>query len=155
MHVKEYIKKIVDDGKKENMEYLSDMLDDAIHKVKDCDYNWFCEQKMKLYIMAYGKILNEEMANEIIMDMQPYHMRWTLEETESVRKKYGLSDIRDIDFWIVMNAKYNDNKDTVEHFASGDDEKQLDMYVSLAKDFIKDKDAREGKIFTYFTTIPK
>ncbi len=155
MHIKEYIKKIVDDGKKENMECLSYMLDEAIHKVKECDYDWFCEKKMDLYVMAYGKVLNKEMAEEIIMDMQPYHMRWTLEETEAVRKAYDLGDVRDIDFWVVMNAKYNDNKDTVERFVPDDNEKQLEMYVSLAKDFIKDKDAKDGKVFTYFTSIPK
>ena len=54
-----------------------------------------------------------------------------------------------------MNAKYNDNKDTVERFVPDDNEKQLEMYVSLAKDFIKDKDAKDGKVFTYFTSIPK
>lgn len=82
-------------------------------------------------------------------------MRWTLEETEAVRKAYDLGDVRDIDFWVVMNAKYNDNKDTVERFVPDDNEKQLEMYVSLAKDFIKDKDAKDGKVFTYFTSIPK
>lgn len=155
MHIKEYIKKIVDEGNKEDMECLSDMLDESIYKVKECDYDWFYDKKMKLYVMAYGKVLTKEMAEEIIMDMQPYRMHWSLEETEAVRKNYGLSDIRDIDFWIVMNAKYNDSKDTVEHFAPDDAEKQLDMYVYLAKDFIKDKDAKDGKVFTYFTTIPK
>ena len=105
--------------------------------------------------MAYGKVLTKEMAEEIIVDMLPYHMRWSLEETEDVRKAYDLSDIRDIDFWIVLNAEYNDNKETVEYFIPDDSEKQLDMYVRLAKDFIKDKDAKEGKVFTYFTSIPK
>ncbi len=155
MHIKEYIKKIVDDGNKENMECLSDMLDESIYKVKECDYDWFCKKKMELYVMAYGKVLTKEMAEEIIVDMLPYHMRWSLEETEDVRKAYDLSDIRDIDFWIVLNAEYNDNKETVEYFIPDDSEKQLDMYVRLAKDFIKDKDAKEGKVFTYFTSIPK
>lgn len=155
MHIKEYIKKIVDEGNKEDMEYLSDMLDESICKVKECDYDWFCEKKMQLYVMAYGKILTKEMAEEIISDMQPYHMHWSLDETESVRKAYGLSDIRDIDFWVVMNAKYNDSKDTVEHFIPNDIDKQLEMYVYLTRDFIKDKDAKDGKVFTYFTQIPE
>lgn len=155
MHIKEYIEKIVNEGKKEDMECLSDMLNESIYKIKECDYDWFYDKKMKLYIMAYGKKLTKEMAEEIVMNMQPYHMHWTLEETESVRKMYDLNDIRDIDFWVVMNAKYNDNRDTVEKFIPDDSEKQLEMYVCLARDFIKDKDAKEGKVFTYFTKIPE
>ena len=155
MHIKEYIAKIVDEGNKVDMEYLSEMLDESIHKMKECDYDWFCKKKMQLYVMAYGKNLTKDMAEEIIMDMQPYHMHWSLEETETVRKMYDLSDIRDIDFWVVMNSKYNDNKDTVERFVPNDTEKQLEMYVYLTRDFIKDKDAKEGKVFTYFTEIPE
>lgn len=49
-----------------------------------------------------------------------------------------------------MNSKYNDNKSTVDKYARSDDEK-LSMYVDLAKDFIFDPDAKEGKVFKYFT----
>lgn len=155
MHIKEYIKQIVDNGKKEDMEYLSDLLSEIIYKMKEAHHDMYKHYKMCLYEMAYGKVLTKEMAEEIIANMQPYHMRWSLEETEEVRKSYGLNDIKDIDFWVVMNSKYNDNKDTVEHFTQNDAEKQLEMYVRLAKDFINDKDAKKGKVFLYFTEIPE
>lgn len=155
MKIKEYLEKIIEKGDNKYMEELSEILEKAMYKVKECDEEWYDKKCMKLYTMAYGRILNKEMAEEIIINMQPYHMHWTLEETESVRKMYDLGDIRDIDFWVVMNAKYNDNKDTVEKFIPDDSEKQLEMYVCLARDFIKDKDAKEGKVFTYFTKIPE
>ena len=34
-------------------------------------------------------------------------------------------------------------------------DEDLGMYVKYTKDFIKDEDAKEGKVFTYFTVIPK
>lgn len=155
MHIKECIEKIVEEGNKEEMKRLSEMLNEVVCHFKICDPEQYKKYKMELYTMAYGYTLTKEMAEEIIANMQPYHMRWSLEETEEVRKSYGLNDIKDIDFWVVMNSKYNDNKDTVEHFTQNDAEKQLEMYVCLAKDFINDKDAKKGKVFLYFTEIPE
>ena len=109
---------------------------------------------MKLYVMAYGKVLTREMAEEIVENMSPYGEYWEYDTTTSVKNSYGLRDISDIDFYVVMNKTYNDNRDTVEKFVS-DENQQVEMYVSLAKDFIKDEDAKEGKVFTYFTTIPE
>ena len=87
------------------------------------------------------------MAEEIISKMQPYHMRWTLEETREVQNQYGLDNIRDIDFWIVMNSAYNDYRDLF-----GDN---IEMYARFSKDFIQDEDAKDGKVFLYFTSILK
>lgn len=147
MHIKEYLEKIIEKGERKDMEELSEILDKAICKVKDCDPEWYDKKCMKLYTMAYGRVLNEEMAKDIIMKMEPYHMHWTLEQTRQVQTQNGLNNIRDIDFWVVMNSAYNDYHDLFED--------NLDMYVKYAKNFIMDKDGKDDKVFLYYTTIPR
>ena len=147
MHIKEYIEKIVKDGDKKEMEKLSEILEEAICELEDYDEDLYHHYKMCLYKMAYGDVLNKEMAEEIVSNMKPYHLHWTLEETKSVQEQYDLDNIRDVDFFVVMNSAYNDYKDLF-----GDD---LEMYIKYTKNFIKDEDAKENKVFVYFTTIPE
>ena len=146
-HIKEDIRKIVDDSNRQEMEELSDMLEELIEVVFNYDEEKGKKYEMKLYRMAYGDILNKEMAEDIISNMQPYHMRWTLEESRNIQNDYGLDNIRDIDFWIVLNSAFNDYRDLFED--------NLEMYVKYAKDFIMDEDAKSNKVFKYFTIIPK
>lgn len=54
MHeIKEYIRKIVDDGSIEEMYKLSDILDEVVYTIKQYDDNLYKKYKMELYIMAY------------------------------------------------------------------------------------------------------
>ena len=152
---KETINDIIESDNKEMLKSLTKTLDTVMQYLYQNNYDLYKEIELDLYIATNGKKLNKDMAYEIIMNMKPYQIHWSLEETESIRDMYNLSDIRDVDFWVVMNSKYNDNKDTVERFVPNDTEKQLEMYVYLTRDFIKDKDAKEGKVFTYFTEIPE
>ena len=154
MKIREYIDEIVRHGNSKDMDCLRDMLAKMICEYKETDPEKYERYKMKLYVMAYGKVLTREMAEEIVENMSPYGEYWEYDTTTSVKNSYGLRDISDIDFYVVMNKTYNDNRDTVEKFVS-DENQQVEMYVSLAKDFIKDEDAKEGKVFTYFTTIPE
>ena len=154
MKIREYINKIGENKRPEDMQELCDMLADIIYSTKESHPELYEKYKMKLYVMAYGKVLTKEMAEEIVEDMEPDGEHWTMEQTTNVKNQYGLKNISDVDFYVVMNKSYNDNKDTVTKFAV-DENQQLEMYVSLTKDFIEDMDAKEGKVFTYFTTIPK
>lgn len=147
MNVKEYLVKIIEKGRQEDMEKLSVIFDEAIFKVKDCDIEWYDKKCMELYTMAYGKVLNEEMARDIITKMEPYHMHWTLEQSKQLQSENGLSNIRDIDFWITFNEGYNDYHDLFDE--------NIDMYIKYTKNFIMDKDGKDDKVFLYFTTIPK
>lgn len=148
MKIKSMINKIVDDNREEDMEKLSEMLEDVICELKEYNYDKYKCYKMKLYVLAYGCILNEEMAKEIVEKMTPYHEHWTLDEVISVKNDYGIRDkIRDIDMYVVMNSAYNDYKDLFDE--------DLDKYVEYTKLFILDEDAGEGKVYKYFTTIPK
>ena len=142
MDIEEYIEIIVDNGKIEDMEELSDMLEDTMEIIKDYDEKCYKEFEMKLYKMAYGDHLNKSMAQDIVNKMRPYGMRWNIEETESMQRQRGLEDIPKADFFVVINSAYNDYKDIF-----GED---LEGYIRFTIDFIKDEDAKEGKVFKYF-----
>lgn len=73
--------------------------------------------------------------------------KWSLDETEELRNKYDLDDIKPNEFNVVMNMAYSDYKELF-----GDN---IEKYVEFSKYFIDDDDAKEGKVYLYFTTIPK
>lgn len=154
MDIEEYIEKIVENGKIEDMEELSDMLETTMEIVKDYDKDCYKKMEMKLYKMAYGNKLNKKMAEEIVNGMKPYGKRWSLEESKKIQEQFGLDNINPIDFFVTLNSKFNDCRDTVERFTENPEE-ELELYVSLTKDFIEDEDAKSDKIFIYYTTIPK
>ena len=147
MHVKKMIQRIVDNGRQEDMEELSEILEELMHKLEEYDEKDYKKYEMSLYCMAYGNVLSEEMAEEIVHKMKPYGMRWSLEETRHMQEDYGLNDIRDTDFWVVINSAYNDYNDIF-----GDN---IETYIKFTIDFINDEDAKEGNVFRYFTTLVK
>jgi len=145
MEIKDYVEKIVDNGKVEDMHKLSDVLSDVMEEL--CNYNeeMYEEYKMKLYKMANGPVLSKAMASEIVNNMRPYGERWTLDETKNIQNQFGLNDIRPADFYVVMNSAYNDYRDLFND--------NIDMYAKFTDNFVHDEDAKEGKIFLYFTEI--
>lgn len=144
MKIKGYIDKIVENNKEEDMEKLSDMLTEIIYKMKEPHYEKYKHYKMCLYELAYGKTVSDEMREEIVERIGEH---WTLAETETVRSKYGYSDILPNEFNVVMNMAYSDYANVF-----GD---SLDLYAKFSRAFIKDEDAKEGKVYLYFTEIPK
>lgn len=142
--IKKYIEKIVENGKQEDMEKLSDMLAEIIYKIKESHHDLYEKYKLCLYKMAYGEIISDEMREEIVERIGEH---WTLEETEQVKKDYGYNDIPANEFNVVMNMAYSDYKDVFED--------NLDLYAKFSKAFIQDDDAKKGKVFIYFNEIPK
>lgn len=146
MDIEEYIEKIVDNGKIEDMQELSDMLEDTMEIIKDYDKECYKEFEMKLYKMAYGNHLNKSMAEEIVHKMRPYQERWSFEETRNLQRQRGINDIDECEFYVVINSAYNDYKDLFDE--------DIESYIRFTIDFIKDEDAKKDKVFLYYTTIP-
>lgn len=143
MHeIKEYIRKIVDDGNIEEMYNLSDILDEVTHVVKQFDENLYKKYKMELYKMAYGDVLNEEMAKEIVSNMRPYGEKFSIEQSREIQDRFGMNNIREWDFYTVLNMSFNDYRDLFN-----DD---IEMYAMFTRDFIEDEDGKPGKVFKYF-----
>lgn len=145
-NIKEYIRKIVDEGTPDDMYKLSDMLDDLMKELEYYDKDCYKKYKMELHKIAYGSTFSKDMAEDIVYNMKPYGEKWKLQETEQIQSEYGLNDIDPLSFYIVANSAYNDYKDIFDE--------DIDIYVRFAVDFIKDEDAIKDKIYIYFTEIP-
>jgi len=146
MDIEEIIERIVDNGRVEDMRELSDILEDTIETLKEYYPEEYKKYEKKLYEMAYGCVLNKDMAKEIVSKMRPYGEKWSIEETSNIQRDYGLN-FRDADFYIVMNSAYNDYNDIFR-----DD---IEKYVRFTNDFINDEDAKTDKVYIYYTTIPQ
>lgn len=140
------IKRIVDKGNVQDMYKLGEIVESAFETIKKYDKDCYNKFSMKLYQIANGKILTQEMAEKIVNEMKPYGQHWTISQTRQVQRDYGLTNIRDVDFWVVMNSVYNDFHELYNE--------DLEMYVKHTQLFINDKDSKEGKVFTYFMEIP-
>ena len=141
---KNYIKKILSSNDEKKHEHL---VKEICHIMKKLDEEEKEEAERAFYEISEGTVLNEERAGYLISNMKPYGKKWELSDTESVRTNSGYEDIRSVDFWIVMNSAYNDYNDLFK-----DD---VGLYARFSKDFIKDEDAVEDKVYYYFSMIPK
>ena len=132
MDIEEYIEKIVDNGKIEDMQELSDMLEDTMEIIKDYDKECYEDFEMKLYEMAYGNHLNKSMAQDIVNKMRPYGQRWSYEESRNLQEQRGIKDIDPIEFFVVMNSAYNDYKDIFSEDIEGYIRFTIDILLKLS-----------------------
>lgn len=146
MDIEKYIEKIVENGRLEDMEDLSDMLENVLEIIKDYDETCYKEFEMELYKMAYGRNLTKEMAEKIVNKMQPFGQRWSFQETRQIQNERGINNVSDADFYVVINSAYNDYNNLFKD--------NIEDYVCFTMDFINDEDAKQGKVFTYYTEIP-
>ena len=142
--IRKYIEKIGENRNIEDMNKLGDMLEEIIYKTKEAHPELYKKYKSKLYEMAYGKVVNEEMAEKWVKEMQPVGLHWTMEETTNAMQSLGYN-MNKVDFFIVANMMYNDYYDLVK-----DDET---LALKLAKDWLNDKDAKEDKLYQYWKYI--
>ena len=142
MDIEEIIQVIVDNGRIEDMRTLSDMLEDTLEELQNYDKECYDKYMMELYKMAYGNTLNKQMAEEIVANMRPYGQRWSMQETQEIQERYGIDNVRAVDFYVVINSAFNDYRNLFDD--------NTDMYVKFTMDFINDEDAKEGKVFKYF-----
>ena len=105
MDIEEYIEKIVENGKIEDMEELSDMLETTMEIIKDYDEECYKKMEMRLYKMAYGNKLNRKMAEEIVDKMKPYGEKFSLEQSREIQNRYSVNNIDLIDFYVVLNSR--------------------------------------------------
>lgn len=84
-----------------------------------------------------------EWISKILLPNGEYGEHWTLSDVENVAKQYNikLEHINLLELYVTMNMIYSDHYTTVNH-ATSNPQKQLDLYVALAKDFLFDKDSK-------------
>lgn len=147
MKIEHYIRKIVDDGDRREMEELSDILVDVVDIIKKYDEDCYKEYKYKLRKMAYGDEITEEEAREIVRNMRPEGERWNIEQTSQMQRDYGYENIDSVKFYLVANQGFNDYREVF-----GDN---LETYIRYTEAFINDPDAGPHKVEKYFLIIPK
>lgn len=150
MH-KEYVKKIMENTENFSKDEIYKLVDEygclmekALDHMKECDEKLYEEIEDCLYEMAYGKTISESMAKKWVQKMEPYGEKWSLEDTTNILRKNNLN-LNSIDFYVVMNMMYNDYENTI-----GDD---MTMYIKLARDWLKDEDAKENKLYNYYKYV--
>lgn len=142
--IRKYIEKIGENRNIEDMQKLGDMLSDIIYSTKDSHPEIYEKYKLELYEMAYGKKLNEEMAEKWVKEMKPVGLHWNIEETTNAMQSLGYNFDK-IDFFTVSNMMYNDYYDLVK-----EDET---LALKLAKDWLDDVDAKKDKLYCYWKYI--
>ena len=148
MNIRKYIRKIVDDGSRQEMEKLADILVDSLEYIKKYDDELYNKEAMCIYLMANGNQIDRDLAEIIVSNMRPYSQRWSYEEISKIQNDYGLDNYRTEDVYLVMNQGFNDYRDKL----LGDD---ITNYVKYTDAFIDDEDSVKDKITKYFTIIPK
>lgn len=150
MH-KEYVKKIMENTENLSKDEIYKIIDEygclmekTMDHIKECDSELYEEIEECLYEMAYGKVISEPIAKKWVKSMQPYGEKWTYEETTDILRKNN-SSINPIEFYVVMNMMYNDYENSI-----GDD---INMYVKLTRDWLKDKDVSENKLYNYYKYV--
>ena len=153
MEIERYIRKIVDDGDRREMEELSDILVEVVDIVKKYDEDCYREYKMKLYEMAYGKVLTDDLKREWVMKMRP-NAKWTEEQVRSATERYGI-EVPYMSAFVIINMLYSDMKSAL---GTGDDEESLNRYLRATNDWYFDEDVKvdgEEKLYNYRYYIVK
>lgn len=137
--MKDLIYRIVDNGKREDMICLSDILVDLMHEVKEEDHEEYNKYKKKIVGMAYNYSLNDELAHEIVEDMKPLGEYWNKETIESV-----VGNVPNIDeIYVVMNSLVNDYGEVIS-------KEDVETYKKMTMAWLNDIDGHENKVWWYF-----
>lgn len=147
MHkIKEYMHKIVDNGKVEDMYAIEEYFYKLMCKVHMTDSEMTSYIKSELKELAYGKTIDEECAKEWVYSMKDHGQHWSMEETTSAMESMGYNCDK-IDFYVTANMIYNDYYNVVK-----DNE---ELALTMAHDWLSDDDAVENKLYEYHKHIVK
>lgn len=98
--------------------------------------------------------LDEDMADEWMKGLKNEDgtkgPHWTKEQTTQLMKQKNI-DCDPLEFWVAMNAMYSDYFSV----AKKSNVNNVDFYVNMAKAFLDDKDAIDGKLAAYYEYVVK
>lgn len=132
-------------------EQLKEFIDNAMSMLKETNPNTYEDLEIYLYKEIYGKHFNDWLLEKALKEMKNEDGstggHWALEDTNSVAKSLGISfdSFNEYDWNYVMNMIYSDYYGAVSNDTSS--------YAKLAKKFLMDKDAKEGKAFCYYMAM--
>ena len=139
MH-KQILKQLSDEKAKE-------FLCDLITKLKSYDIEFYEQTEDELYELVYGPHFNEWTLDKALADLLNEDgtkgPHWNIQQTTAVAIEYGITFMHcnEYDWNFVMNMIYSDYYGAISNETSA--------YVKLAKKFLADQDAPEGKAWKY------
>lgn len=132
-------------------EQLREFVDDALGMIKETNHDLYETLELHLYKEIYGCHFNEWMLEKALHGMVnedgTMGGHWTVEQTSSVARQQGINfdKFNQYDWNYVMNMIYSDYFGAVSNETS--------VYSKLAKKFLEDKDAKEGKALHYYLAM--
>lgn len=138
--MKEYIDKIVNNGKPEDMDKLSNILIDLLKDMKNYNYDEYRKYKNEIKGMAYDYKIDEELAEDIVEDMKPLGEFWDINTVKSVIRT---DNHRLEDMYVVMNSLVNDYQNVVNP-------EEVETYIKMAHAWLDDIDGKQNKVWWYF-----
>lgn len=143
--IKKMLNTIIAKNKVEDMEDLSDIFEELFSNVKHRDDRTYKDIKYRLHKMAYGEHLTKEMAEHWVASMEnkdgTIGAHWSFEQTSQYATSYDKND-----WYAVMNMMYSDYYNQTFDTTN---------YIKMAKDWMDDKDVREGKTLRYYLFVVK
>lgn len=132
-------------------EQLKVFVTDTLSMLKETQPDLYEDLEIHLYKSIYGKHFSDWLLDKatktMINEDGSYGPHWTLEETNSVARNMNLifKEYNEYDWNYVMNMIYSDYYGAVSN--------EVSIYASLAKKFLTDKDAKEGKALCYYLSM--
>ena len=132
-------------------EHLKKFVDHSLKELKHVDHDMYEELEYDLYIIVYGHHFNEWKLNCALEKMSNEDGttggHWTLEETDTIARNHGIEfrSINKYDWNYTLNMVYSDFYGSIPN--------ELSSYVKVAKKFLQDKDAPEGKALKYYIAM--
>lgn len=134
-------------------EQLREFVNDALSMVKETNYDLYEDLEMYLYKELYGCHFNEwllEKATKMMINEDgTIGPHWNIEQTNNVARQLGIefNTFNEYDWNYTMNMIYSDYYGAVQNDTT--------IYAKLARKFLEDKDAKEGKALKYYLKMKK
>lgn len=136
---KEYWTAVAGNEEKENE--IKEIICAAIEKIKMYCPEEFWATVYKLHCVAYGPHFDEKLAKMAVAKMRNVDgtngEHWSMEQTNSFADQYGI--VHKADWYYTMNMLYSDFAQVIGSDANN--------FAKLAKAYMQDPDAQEGKVF--------
>lgn len=130
---------------------LREFATDALTMIKETNDDLYEKLEMYLYKQMYGchftDWLLEKATSKFTNEDGTKGPHWTLEQTNNVARQNGISfeHFNEYDWNYVMNMMYSDYYGAVSN--------DVTTYYKMARKFLEDKDAREGKALAYYLAM--
>ena len=134
-------------------EQLREFVDDAMSMIKETNHDLYEDLEMYLYKELYGCHFNEWLLDKatkmMINEDGSIGAHWTVEQTNAVARQIGVefNTFNEYDWNYTMNMIYSDYYGAVQN--------DTNIYARLARKFLEDKDAKEGKALKYYLKMKK